>query len=58
MSRLAIRAVALGLAAASLAGCGFRGASSLPLPGGQGNGAGAYDLTIEFSDVLDLVVQS
>ncbi|MCW2615907.1 MAG: mammalian cell entry protein [Frankiales bacterium] len=50
--------VAAGLAVASLAGCGFRGASSLPLPGGQGNGDDAYELTIEFTDVLDLVVQS
>ena len=58
MSRLATRAVAVGLAVSSLVGCGFRGASSLPLPGGEGNGADAYDLTIEFSDVLDLVVQS
>ena len=46
------------LAVVSLAGCGFRGASSLPLPGGQGNGSDAYELTVEFTDVLDLVVQS
>ena len=52
------RALAAGLAVVSLAGCGFRGASSLPLPGGQGNGSDAYEVTIEFSDVLDLVVQS
>lgn len=56
--RAATRALAAGLAVVSLAGCGFRGAASLPLPGGQGNGSDAYDLTIEFTDVLDLVVQS
>ncbi len=57
-SRSAVRLLAGCLAVVSLAGCGFRGAASLPLPGGQGNGADAYDLTIEFTDVLDLVVQS
>lgn len=46
------------LSATALSGCGFRGAASLPLPGGQGNGSDAYQVTIEFSDVLDLVVQS
>lgn len=51
-------ALATGLAVVTLTGCGFRGASSLPLPGGQGNGDDAYEITIEFSDVLDLVVQS
>lgn len=50
--------LATGLAVLTLTGCGFRGAASLPLPGGQGNGEDAYQLTIEFSDVLDLVVQS
>lgn len=41
-----------------LGGCGFQGASSIPLPGGEGNGPGAYEVTLEFSDVLDLVPQS
>ena len=39
-----------------LTGCGFKGAASLPLPGGEGGGG--YKVTIEFSDVLDLVPQS
>jgi phospholipid/cholesterol/gamma-HCH transport system substrate-binding protein len=43
---------------ATLSACGFDGASSLPLPGGQGNGDGAYQVTIEFTDVIDLVPQS
>jgi phospholipid/cholesterol/gamma-HCH transport system substrate-binding protein len=46
--------VAVGL----LAGCGFQGARSLPLPGGQGNGRGAMKVTVEFEDVLDLVPAS
>ena len=50
--------LATGLAVSSLAGCGFRGAASIPLPGGQGQGDDAYSLTIEFQDVLDLVPQS
>ena len=50
--------VATGLAVSVLTGCGFRGASSIPLPGGQGQGDDAYKLTIEFQDVLDLVPQS
>ncbi|MCW2680330.1 MAG: hypothetical protein JWM62_1731 [Frankiales bacterium] len=50
--------LATGLAVTVLSGCGFRGAASIPLPGGQGNGDDAYQLTIEFEDVLDLVPQS
>ena len=41
-----------------LTGCGFEGAQSIPLPGGQGTGDGAYKVTLEFADVLDLVPQS
>jgi phospholipid/cholesterol/gamma-HCH transport system substrate-binding protein len=54
----AARLLAAGLAAVALTGCGFRGAASLPLPGGEGMGDDAYELTIEFQDVLDLVPQS
>jgi phospholipid/cholesterol/gamma-HCH transport system substrate-binding protein len=50
--------VAAGLAVSVLSGCGFRGAASIPLPGGQGQGDDAYELTVEFEDVLDLVPQS
>lgn len=39
----------------ALSGCQFRGAASFPLPGGVGGGD---ELTIEFTDVLDLVPQS
>ncbi len=41
-----------------LSGCQFKGAAAIPLPGGAGGGAGAYHVTIEFPDVLDLVPQS
>jgi phospholipid/cholesterol/gamma-HCH transport system substrate-binding protein len=39
-----------------LSGCQFKGASTIPLPGGAGGGG--YHVTVEFSDVLDLVPQS
>lgn len=53
----ALVALALG-AVLMLSGCQFKGAASLPLPGGVGYGAGAYTVTAEFTDVLDLVPQS
>ena len=50
---------ALAVSAALLvSGCKFNGAASIPLPGGQGTGKGAYSVTVEFPDVLDLVPQS
>ena len=56
--RTSTAVLATGLAVTVLSGCGFRGAASIPLPGGQGNGEDAYAVTIEFEDVLDLVPQS
>ncbi len=53
---LAARAAAAA-AALLLAGCGYRGLDSLPLPGGGGGGR-AYHVTVEFADVLDLVPRS
>ena len=41
-----------------LSGCGFRGAYSLTLPGGADVGDHPYTVTVQFSDVLDLVPQS
>ena len=38
-----------------LTGCGFRGATDLPLPGGADVGDKPYRVTIQFEDVLDLV---
>jgi len=56
--RQATSVLVIGLSVAALTGCGFRGAASIPLPGGQGQGSDAYRVTIEFQDVLDLVPQS
>jgi phospholipid/cholesterol/gamma-HCH transport system substrate-binding protein len=50
--------IAAGLVVSALSGCGFRGAASIPLPGGEGQGSDAYQVTIEFQDVIDLVPQS
>ena len=57
------RRTTLGTAAALagtllLSGCEFNGAASIPLPGGEGAGGDAYQVTVEFPDVLDLVPQS
>lgn len=42
-------------AAVSLSGCGYRGAASLPLPGGVGKGG--YAVSMVFDDVTNLVPQ-
>ena len=44
-------------AAVALTGCGFKGAYSLPLPGGSGGGP-SYKVTAVFDDVQDLVPMS
>ena len=56
--RTSTSVLAAGLSVVVLTGCGFRGAASIPLPGGEGLGDDAYSLTVEFEDVLDLVPQS
>ncbi|MET3961669.1 phospholipid/cholesterol/gamma-HCH transport system substrate-binding protein [Marmoricola sp. OAE513] len=43
------------LATAALTGCGYRGASSLPLPGGVGGET--YELTVTFADATNLVAR-
>lgn len=48
-------ALVLLLAALLLVGCGYRGASGLPLPGGVGKGG--YRVTMVFDDVSNLVPQ-
>jgi phospholipid/cholesterol/gamma-HCH transport system substrate-binding protein len=45
------------VAVIALAGCGFKGAYSLPLPGGNAHGA-VYHVTAKFADVQDLVPMS
>ncbi|HEU5158772.1 MAG TPA: MCE family protein [Streptosporangiaceae bacterium] len=42
----------------AVAGCSFRGAESLPLPGGPGLGDHPYEVQIDFVNVLDLVPHS
>jgi phospholipid/cholesterol/gamma-HCH transport system substrate-binding protein len=52
-----VKALATAAAVAVLvSGCQFRGAASLPLPGGVGSNG--YQVKIEFADALDLVPQS
>ncbi|ROO91191.1 phospholipid/cholesterol/gamma-HCH transport system substrate-binding protein [Actinocorallia herbida] len=55
-----MRRFALALAGTSLAlaGCGFQGVQSIPLPGGPDLGDDPYEVSIEFENVLDLVPQS
>jgi phospholipid/cholesterol/gamma-HCH transport system substrate-binding protein len=48
---------ALAVAALALSGCGFKGAYSLPLPGGAAHGK-TYHVTAIFADVQDLTVQA
>jgi phospholipid/cholesterol/gamma-HCH transport system substrate-binding protein len=55
MIRRSRLAAALAVAASLLlSGCGFKGAYSLPLPGGSGGGA-VYHVSAVFDDVQDLV---
>jgi phospholipid/cholesterol/gamma-HCH transport system substrate-binding protein len=52
------RGAALLAAVLLSSGCGFRGAYSFDLPGGADVGDRAYQVQIQFADVLDLVPQS
>ncbi|BCQ07305.1 virulence factor Mce [Mycobacterium heckeshornense] len=57
MSRLrcGYRAAAVVMTAlVALAGCGFRGANSLPLPGTKGGGPGSYTVQAQMPDVQNL----
>jgi phospholipid/cholesterol/gamma-HCH transport system substrate-binding protein len=45
-------------ALATLSGCSFRGAESIPLPGGPDLGSHPYEIKVDFANVLDLVPQS
>ncbi|MDH6243806.1 MCE family protein [Mycobacterium sp. OTB74] len=48
------KAVALGSGVVLLAGCQFGGLNSLNMPGTQGHGSGAYDITLELPNVAAL----
>lgn len=58
VSAAALLGCLLLLAAPVLSSCGFRGVSSLPLPGGADLGDHPHVVKAEFSDVLNLVPQS
>lgn len=51
------RTIAAAVAVVALAGCGFKGAYSLPLPGGSASGP-VYHVKAVFTDVQDLVPMS
>lgn len=54
-----LRYVAVSVAAVlTLAGCGFKGLYTTPLPGGADLGSHPFTVTAYFADVLDLVPQS
>src|ERR1700676_3915576 len=53
-SRVSRRTVAIGAAAALLAGCQFGGLNSLNMPGTAGHGPGSYTVTVELPDVATL----
>ncbi|GAA1479732.1 hypothetical protein GCM10009624_01720 [Gordonia sinesedis] len=55
--KLAVAAMSLA-SVVTVAGCGFSGVSSMPLPGGVDTGDGARTYNIQFDDVLDLVPNS
>jgi phospholipid/cholesterol/gamma-HCH transport system substrate-binding protein len=58
MTRKALRSMQIGVAiviiAGSLAGCGWRGLNSLPLPGTQGGGPGSYEIQAQLPDVTNI----
>src|SRR5262249_60863437 len=57
----ALAAVIAAVTAVCVAGCssgGFNGIYSIPLPGGANLGSHPYQVTAEFSNVVDLVPQS
>jgi phospholipid/cholesterol/gamma-HCH transport system substrate-binding protein len=57
--RRTLRYVALSaVGALTLAGCGFKGLYTTPLPGGASLGSHPFTVTAYFADVLDLVPQS
>lgn len=57
-SRIARLIAVLVCATALVAGCGFRGISDIPLPGGADLGTHPFKIQIEFTNVLDLAPQS
>lgn len=56
MNRRLGRSILAGLVAtvSLTAGCGWQGANSLPLPGTEGSGPGAYTITAQLPDVVNI----
>jgi phospholipid/cholesterol/gamma-HCH transport system substrate-binding protein len=54
MRRLWLRGSALAAGSVLMAGCNFGGLNSLPMPGTEGHGSGAYQVTVELPDVATL----
>ena len=54
MKRIWLRGSVLAAGSALVAGCQFTGLNSLPMPGTEGHGFGAYQITVELSDVATL----
>jgi phospholipid/cholesterol/gamma-HCH transport system substrate-binding protein len=54
MKRTWLRGSALAAGSVLLAGCQFGGLNSLSMPGTAGHGSGAYQITVEMSDVATL----
>ena len=46
--------LAVAVTAAGLAGCGWRGLNSMPLPGTQGGGPGSYQVQAQLPDVTNI----
>ena len=57
-SRLLAAGALGGVVLLSGAGCAWEGLNSLPLPGAQGNGDGAYEITIEMPNVTTITRNS
>ena len=52
--RTSVIAATLACAVLSLSGCTWRGLNSLPLPGTEGGGPGAFDIQVQLPDVNNL----
>ena len=56
--RIAVAALAFVLTAVMVAGCGWRGLNSLPLPGTEGGGSGAFTIQAQMGDGLRFVFRN
>lgn len=56
--RARLRMTAAVMAMAGLAGCSYQGLNSLPLPGSSGRGTGAYEVSVQFQNVGQVVPNS